>query len=318
MWRGLPDVVPYRDRETVRASAEAMLRAVGEAITILVDSYEVAGREMIRREEAQRRELIDDLLRGDSDVARMVERAEPFGLDLGRGHQVALASAEGGIVEADTAVSMLERFVLDQFGDRDVLVATKDGLVVVLLPHTHGRSTAGPDLDVGRLIHTTLTRHRAGSAWTVATGRPYAGAYGIARSYEEAREALLLAGRLQLDVPVVSTRDMLIYRVLMRDQAAVVDLVHEVLGPLRTVRGGAEPLLETLEAYFASGEVATESARRLHLAVRTVTYRLAKVRDVTGHDPTDPAHRFILQAAVLGARLLEWPANELPPSGSRT
>jgi len=108
---------------------------------------------------------------------------------------------------------------------------------------------------------------------------------------------------------------MLIYRVLMRDQAAIVDLVHEVLGPLTQVRGGPEPLLRTLEAYFATGEVATESARRLHLSVRTVTYRLAKVKDLTGHDPTDPAQRFALHAAVLGARLLEWPARDLP-SGS--
>lgn len=316
MWRGLPDVVPYRDRDTVRASAESVLRAVGEAITILVDSYEVAGREMIRREEAQRRELIDDLLRGDSDVARMVERAEPFGLDLGRPHQVALASARDGLAEADTAVSMLERVILDRFGDREVLVATKDGLLVVLIPTTSGPTPPSPgSADVGDLIHTALSRHRTGSVWTVATGRSYPGAYGIARSYEEAREALLLADRLQFDAPVVDVGDMLIYRVLMRDQAAIVDLVHEVLGPLTQVRGGPEPLLRTLEAYFATGEVATESARRLHLSVRTVTYRLAKVKDLTGHDPTDPAQRFALHAAVLGARLLEWPARDLP-SGS--
>ena len=316
MWRDLPDVVPYRDRDTVRASAESVLRAVGEAITILVDSYEVAGREMIRREEAQRRELIDDLLRGDADVARMVERAEPFGLDLGRPHQVALAAARDGLAETDPAVSMLERVILDRFGDREVLVATKDGLLVVLIPVTSGPTPAGPDsAGVGELIHTALTRHRARSPWRVATGRSYPGSYGIARSYEEAREALLLAERLQFDATVVDARDMLIYRVLMRDQAAMVDLVQEALGPLAQARGGPEPLLKTLETYFATGEVATESARRLHLSVRTVTYRLAKVKDMTGHDPADPAQRFVLHAAVLGARLLEWPSRDLP-SGS--
>lgn len=316
MWRDLPDVVPYRDRDTVRASAEAVLRAVGEAITILVDSYDVAGREMIRREEALRRELIDDLLRGDADVARMVERAEPFGLDLGRAHQVALAAAAGGLADTDTAVSMLERVILDRFGDREVLVATKDGLLVVLIPET-SRSTSprSGSVEVGELIHATLTRHRASSPWLVATGRAYPGSYGIARSYEEAREALLLAQQLELDTAVVDARDMLIYRVLMRDRAAMADLVQEVLGPLTQARGGPEPLLRTLEAYFATGEVATESARRLHVSVRTVTYRLAKVRDLTGHDPTDPAQRFILHAAVIGARLLEWPSLALPTGG---
>ena len=111
------------------------------------------------------------------------------------------------------------------------------------------------------------------------------GAYGIARSYEEAREALLLARRLHLDQDVVLARDLLVYRVLGRDQAALVDLVHGLLEPLKQSRGGAEPLLQTLQTYFATGGVATETARQLHMSVRTITYRLAKVKDLTGSDP---------------------------------
>lgn len=312
MWRDLPDVVPYRDRDTVRASAQAVLKAVGEAIAVLLDSYQLATQQLIRQEESLRRELVDDLLRGDADVSRMVERAEPFGLDLGRPHQVVLAAPADGLPEGDQA-SMLERFILDRFGDREVLVATKDGLLVVLIPPTVPRTPSHTaSKKVGDLVHAALVRHRAGRTWRVATGRPYPGSYGIARSYEEAREALLLAERLQLDAAVVDARDMLVYRVLVRDQAAIVDLIHAVIGPLTQARGGAEPLLRTLEAYFATGEVATEAARRLHVSVRTVTYRLAKVRTLTGHDPADPAQRFILHIAVLGARLLDWPTRDLP------
>lgn len=313
MWRDLPEVVPYRDRDTVRASAETMLRALGEAVAMLVDSYQAAGRQMIRREESLRRELIDDLLRGDSDVSRMVERAEPFGLDLGRPHQVVLAAPGRALLETETAASMLERAVLDRFGDRDVLVATKDGVLVVLTPASSRPETPGPrPTDVGTLIHRALTRNRSGRPWRIAIGRAYPGSYGIARSYEEAREALQLAERLKFDAPVVDAHDILIYRVLVRDQAAIVDLIQAMLGPLRRARGGAEPLMTTLETYFATGEVATETARRLHLSVRSVTYRLAKVTALTGYDPTDPAQRFALHAAVLGARLLDWPTHDLP------
>ncbi|MGW5192732.1 PucR family transcriptional regulator [Kribbella sp. NPDC004138] len=325
MWRDLPDVVPYRDRDTVRASAQTVLRVVGEAIAVLVDSYQVATQHLIRQEEALRRELVDDLLRGDADVSRIVERAEPFGLDLGRPHQVVLAVPADGLAEGDTATAMLERFILDRFGDREVLVATKDGLLVVLIPATTA-TTATTAMTaprtgtkgVGAPIHDALVRHRAGRAWRVATGRAYPGAYGIARSYEEAREALTLSERLQLDVPVVDARDMLVYRVLVRDQAAIVDLINAVLVPLTRARGGAEPLLQTLETYFATGEVATEAARRLNVSVRTVTYRLAKVRELTGQDPGDPAQRFTLHIAVLGARLLDWPASDLPSNAPRT
>ena len=143
---------------------------------------------------------------------------------------------------------------------------------------------------------------------------PFPGAYGVARSYEEAREALLLADRLHLDADVVDGRDLLVYRVVGRDQAAIVDLVRDVLGPLQHIRGGPEVLLTTLQEYFNAGEVATERAKRLHVSVRTVTYRLAKITNLTGYSPAQPDQRFALHAAVLGARLLEWPRLSLPPS----
>ena len=75
--------------------------------------------------------------------------------------------------------------------------------------------------------------------------------------------------------------------------------------------GGAEPLLATLEAYFSRGGVAAAAARDLHLSVRAVTYRLARVRDLTGRDPGRPADALTLQVAVIGARLLNWPATPL-------
>ena len=146
----------------------------------------------------------------------------------------------------------------------------------------------------------------------MAAGRPFPGAYGIARSYEEAREALLLARRLHQDQSVISVRDLLVYRVLGRDQAALVDLVHTLLNPLTGARGGADPLLQTLDTFFATGGVATETARRLHLSVRSVTYRLARVHTLTGHDPADPTQRLALHMAVVGARLLGWPTTDLP------
>jgi sugar diacid utilization regulator len=316
LWRELPMVVRTRDRHKVRAAAEAVLRVIDDAVEVLVDGHQLARRDMVRREEALRREVIDDLLRGDADVSRMVERAEPFGLDLGRAHQVALAAPVGSAALLDRAAIVVERVIVDRFGDRDVLVATKDGRLVVLVP---GEPSATPSPrgrpDVEAVLQAELRRVGKRSQWRVAAGRPHLGAYGIARSYEEAREALTLAERLRLDTDAVHGRDLLVYRVIGRDQAAIADLVHSVLTPLTQARGGAEPLLQTLQAYFATGEVATETARRLHLSVRTVTYRLAKVKALTGHDATDPAQRFALHVAVLGARLLDWPTSELPASG---
>ena len=321
LWQDLPIVVRSRDREAVRAAATAVLHVIDGAVATLADGYAAARRDLVRREETLRRELIDDLLRGDSDLGGLVERAEPFGLDLARGHQVALAAPNRRLPDSEAAISALEGVIFSRLGDRDVLVATKEGLLVVLAP---AEPAAAEDLaldttdtggDLGRLIHGELSRLRHGRPWRVAVGRPHPGLYGIARSYEEAREALTMAGRLRVDTPVVSARDLLIYRVLLRDQPAIVDLVHAVLSPLVQARGGAEPLLATLEAYFGTGGVATESAKRLHVAVRTVTYRLDRIRVLTGYNPADPAHRFTLQAAVIAAKVLNWPQQPLPTPG---
>ncbi|MDG4858561.1 helix-turn-helix domain-containing protein, partial [Streptomyces sp. T-3] len=80
---------------------------------------------------------------------------------------------------------------------------------------------------------------------------------------------------------------------------------------LRGARGGAGPLLATLDAYFGAGCVAAEAARRLKLSVRALTYRLDRIHQLTGSNPADPMHRYTLQTAVIGARLLDWPAKPL-------
>jgi DNA-binding PucR family transcriptional regulator len=48
--------------------------------------------------------------------------------------------------------------------------------------------------------------------------------------------------------------------------------------------------------------------------VRAVTYRLNRINKLTGKDVNDPTERFTLEAAVLGARLLDWPKRPLPPT----
>ena len=53
---------------------------------------------------------------------------------------------------------------------------------------------------------------------------------------------------------------------------------------------------------------------RLHLSVRAVTYRLARVQALTGHDPADPAEGLALRVAVIGARMLGWPGAPLGTS----
>jgi DNA-binding PucR family transcriptional regulator len=65
-----------------------------------------------------------------------------------------------------------------------------------------------------------------------------------------------------------------------------------------------EELVETLVVYFDAGENMREAARRLHLANRTVAYRLERIESLLG-GPLDGARRERLVVALLARRVLE-------------
>lgn len=282
-------------------SADAALAAVQQAVDAFAEGYERAQRLAVRQEEAARREFIDDLLHGRSDLGRLAERAERFGLRLARAHAVAVAAGRTAYVEGAPVARQVERELIGRYGERNFLFTTKSGRLLCI--------ASGDEDDVltffAKHVYATVDGGR------VAIGRVLPGPGGVVQSYEEALNTLDLADRLGFQEPVLYAADLLVFPVLARDRQAMADLVQHVLGPLTTARGGVEPLLDTLSAYFDSGCVAAQAARELSLSVRALTYRLERIYKLTGADPTDPAHRYKLQTAVIGARLLDWPATEL-------
>ncbi|MGY4388351.1 hypothetical protein ACVWXB_001650 [Streptomyces sp. TE12347] len=80
--------------QTVRpvpSSPGGLLAVVEQAVDAFVEGYERAQQQAIRQEEAARREFVDDLLYVRSDLGRLSERAEHFGLRLSQAHAVAVA-----------------------------------------------------------------------------------------------------------------------------------------------------------------------------------------------------------------------------------
>ncbi|MFF3390918.1 PucR family transcriptional regulator [Streptomyces sp. NPDC002669] len=283
------------------AATESVLAAVEQAVDAFAEGFERAQRLTVRREEAARREFIDDLLYGRSDLGRLAERATRFGLRLSRAHAVAVATGPEAYTETDSVPRTVETALLARFSGRKILITTKDGRLVCIAPGSQ------PDV----LRYFAKQAHAATDGGRVAIGRPHKGPGGVVHSYDEALDALDLADRMGLEDPVLHSADLLVYPVLTRDRQAMADLVRNELGPLQQARGGAVPLLKTLAVYFDAGCVAAETARRLSLSVRALTYRLERIHQLTGSDPSDPMHRYTLQTAVIGARLLDWPANEL-------
>jgi sugar diacid utilization regulator len=310
LWRELPDA---GGSVALRAAGLAVLRAADDAVAAAAEGFEWAHLSIARREEAERLEFFDDLLSGRGGLPDLMARGERLGLRLAGPHQVVLGGYAPGAGLARPLGLEIDRLVGDAAAPSPSLTVTRGGRVVVMTGVTDGGEAGRIAVALAGILRRGNPARAQGEQqpWRVAVGRPYPGPSGVLRSYDEASDALDVAQRLGLPEPVVDAADLLVYQVLLRDRAAITDLVGELLMPLAGARGGAGPLLATLEAYYACGGVAAQAARRLHLSVRAVTYRLARIRDLTGSDPGDPAQALALQVAVIGARLLDWPAAPL-------
>src|SRR5205085_1577543 len=115
----------------------------------------------------------------------------------------------------------VEQALIARFGDREVLITTKDGRLLCVAP--------GHEDQV--LPYFAKQAHAATGGGQVAIGRPQPGPGGVVQSYEEALSALELAERLGLHEPVLRATDLLVYPVLTRDRQAMADLVVNTLGP---------------------------------------------------------------------------------------
>jgi sugar diacid utilization regulator len=317
LWPRLPDLLvetrgsPLRPAELV-GIGETVWRAADTALAALAAGHLDAQREVVRREEAFWREFVDDLLNGQAEVGSLVDRAERFGFTLTGAHLVTVATTDRPVDSGMQVAGWLAEAVRARLGHGGLLTVPKDGRLVCILSAPAstepGRSVAHELAELAGRAAADLTRR---PLWRVSVGRPHLGPAGVRRSYREALEAMDLARRLGLEDPIVHAADLLVYRVLVRDEAAMADLVQTTLGPLTSARGGPGPLLSTLAAYFGSGCNTAETARRLHLSDRAVTYRLQRIQELTGLAPGDPDHRLTLQVAVTGARLLDWPRRPL-------
>jgi DNA-binding PucR family transcriptional regulator len=98
----------------------------------------------------------------------------------------------------------------------------------------------------------------------------------------------------------VSARELLPERALLGDPSAVAALEADVMRPLSDA---GPALTETLDAYLDSGGAIEACARKLFVHPNTVRYRLKRIADFTGRDPTLPRDAYVLRVASTVARL---------------
>ncbi|MDB5063892.1 MAG: transcriptional regulator, CdaR family [Chloroflexi bacterium] len=245
-------------------------------------------RSLVETELRLRRDLVEELLTGIDDE-RALARAEALGHDLRKPHRVAVV--EGGTDRRDDDDAFLHA-VRRAAGDRDSgsLVVARGGVVVMV-------SQAESDWE--GLRAAVLAQLSAGRC-RIGVGGSCDHPADLPRSYREAQLALRVQRSSGGSDQATLFDQLGVYRLLayVREEEGVDRFVREWLGTLLDydeIRGG--DLVATIGRYLECGGSYDATAAALGVHRSTLKYRLQRIREISGHDLTDPDTCFNLQLA---------------------
>jgi hypothetical protein len=121
------------------------------------------------------------------------------------------------------------------------------------------------------------------------------------RALRQAEQAIELGTRLGRAGQVIRYEDLGIYRLLLQigDMHQLWQFAADVLGPLIDYDATHKvDLISTLSAYLGQHESLKQTARVLRVHVNTVSYRIARIGQLTSLDLTDPDDRLVAHVAV--------------------
>ncbi|WP_299577006.1 helix-turn-helix domain-containing protein [uncultured Williamsia sp.] len=273
-----------RNDAQLRALTEAVLRYGREigfaAAAIYASAAESRGAWDSRLEAL----VVDAVVRGDTGPT-LLSRAAALNWDAD-----ATATVVVGYPPPEQNVSVpLAIHTTARRHDRAALSVVQGTLLVAIL---------SGDMSSGDAFVQDLLTHFAEGPVVIGHTTPNLGtAHGSAAEALAGMEAV--AGWPGAPRPVHSW-ELLPERALLGDAAAVRTLNDFLVTPLGK---GGDTLTSTLDAYLDSGGSVESCARELFVHPNTVRYRLKRIAEVTGRDPTNPRDAYVLRVAATVGRL---------------
>lgn len=288
-----------------------LLRHVASLIAMRIDRDVAAIESNIR----QRGEFLLELLVSGSPGGSVIRAAERFGLALGRKHFVVLwdiddftvVSRRPGMHEArilhlkQDIVEQLEAGARRRFrrvwvlphSDEFVMIAESEGREGE--PSSVHAAMGGLRADLQQLLGS----YGIGGI-SAGVGFAYAGSDGLRKSFEEAREALLVGASQFGPDSITHFHDLGIHRFLYGwvSSPRSRDLAQDFMRPLvEDDRHSTVDLLLTLRTYLnARGKSA--AAENLGIHRNTLNYRLTRIEQLLHVDLSDPSVQLVLQLLV--------------------
>lgn len=223
-----------------------------------------------------------------------------------------LRQTEVATVSARLALPIGAQYVVALVATERGSPATDGWLRMLGVPHEAGRVDGAQawlvEQRTGRTGHRPPVGASSGPATAVSARVDLADVPVAAR---QARFILGLIASGASDGPMVRFDDdaeLGAYRLLFElwGEPSLDAFVHGILGrlPEEDRRGD---LRETLLAYLATGGSQVDAAAQLGIHRNTLAYRLRRVAQACGSDPTDPSRRMALHLALLAQRLPKLP-----------
>ena len=262
------------------------------------EGYRTAERDMLARDIAAQRAAIDELLGSTAPEGRVGARlrrlAMRYGLDPDATYRLAAilpgpdadpTPDEPGIDEddletmADRVDRLLRRPIRREAGAgmglRLPLAITWRGSIVAILgadPREWQRFKDAVVTVLGSEV----------PSWTAIAVR-VRGVRELGGCLLELQEGLRVATGIGRRGLIDDLAELGVERLLLSDPELASTVIERELGPLLADPRMGNELIETLQVFFDAGENGRETARRLHLADRTIAYRLERAEALLGH-----------------------------------
>jgi hypothetical protein len=285
---------------------DRLLHAADELVAAVAEGYRAVERELIVRNAEARRAFLEELLGAvavdTTSIGRLRRVSARNGVDpSGNYRLIAIAATDS---TDDTEAELLAGRLRLVIGRPSSLDRSRAG---VRLPQV--LAWRGRVLVLARASWPGLPGLRdglgaaAGDAWTAVISPSTSGVQSLAPALARLLETLRTAGRLGHHGWIEHPDDLAVERLMLADDVLLATIVDRELGPLLDDARMGDELVRTLRVYFDAGENMRETGRRLHLANRTVAYRLERIAKLLGH-PLDGDARQRLVIALLARRIL--------------
>jgi hypothetical protein len=295
-----------RSRAELIGLGDRMLRTADALVAAVAVGYRSVERELIIRNAEARRAFLDELLGvvavDTAMIGRLRRLSARHGLDPGGTYRLVVIAATAH--EDDTQAELLAMRIRTRLAGPSVSDRARAGVALPQVVPWRGRVVV-----LARASWPGIARLREGLSDTVGPtataiiSPATAGVERLAPSMARLLEALRTALRLDRHGWIDDPDDLAVERLMLADDALLATVVNRELGPLLADPRMGEELVETLQVYFDTGENMRATARRLHLANRTVAYRLDRIKTLLNH-PLDGASRQRLVVALLAHRIL--------------